>query len=488
MSQIRRSLAINGITHVICFIFSLASIAVVARLLSPSEIGLFSVAASLVAIGHVFRDFGIGQYLVQATKVSRDQLRAANTVMICISWFIALILLIIRNPAAGFYQNDGIIDILTVLAWNFIILPFGAPLLSMLRREMKFGRIAVVSVGSIIVHSFTTIYLALNGYGYMSMAWGSLAGIITNTLILIAMRPSDALLLPKFSGIKEVLRFGYKSSSATLAIEAGTSAPDLILGRTLGLAEVAFYNRAWSMMSLVMESFVNIIKGVFFPAFAESVRNGANALSAYLQASVQLTGFTIPMLAVFALLSDPMIYLLFGPQWERSGPLATLICLYAMLVAPFSLGGVALVACGKIDILMRAQFLILGARILTLSTAFFLNLEQIVLVLGAAYCIEARIYIAAMKTAIGLTFSILIQSFWRSYALALITIIGPAAMVLYLYLVETNLGSFSLVLVAGTLATFFWLAGLYLLHHPLTPEIERIRISLLRRVERQKIS
>lgn len=464
----------------------LASSVIVARLLTPEEIGLFSVSLSLIAFGHVFRDFGIGQYLVQAMEVSRDHLRAANTVMIMISWSVALLFLLVRHPVASFYQNDGIAEILTILACNFVILPFGAPLLSLLRREMKFGRIAVVSISANIVQLSAITILALNGFSYMSMAWGSLASTIATTAMLIAMRPTDALLMPRLTGIREVLRFGAKSSVASLAGQAGSAAPDLVIGRALGFAEVAFYSRAWGIMSLVMADLTNIVRGVFFPAFARSVREGADPSPTYIQASTQLTGFTIPTLAIFAFLADPMIHLLFGSQWGRSAPLASLMCMYAMLVAPFSLAGVAMVACGKVDIFMRAQLLIQGARILAISTSFFLSLELVVLMLGLSYCMEMSIYLIAMKKAIGLTFSKFFYSIWRSYALSAITFIGPGILLLGLMVSGTSLGDFWLLLTAGMLATISWIAGIYWLHHPIKSELDTLRGWLLASISGKK--
>lgn len=481
MTSVRRSIAINGIAQAISFILTLTSMVIVARLLSPSEIGIFSVSVSLIAFGHVFRDFGIGQYLVQASEVSRDHLRAANTIMIGISWSIALIFFMARYPAAEFYQNESIAEILTILACNFFILPFGAPLLSMLRREMKFGHIAIVGISATFVQSLTTISLALNGFSYMSMAWGSLAGTIATTIILISMRPSDVLIVPKLSGIQEILRFGFKSTATSLVGQAGSSAPDLIIGRTLGFAEVAFYSRAWGLMSLVMLDFANIVRGVFFPAFARSMREGADPASTYSLASTQLTGLTIPMLVMLALLSDPLIHLLFGPQWGRSAPLASLICLYAILTAPFSLAGAAMIAYGKINIFMHAQFLIQGARILAIMTSFYFDLEQVVLVLGIAYCIEAYVYTAAMRKSIGLTFSMFSRSIWRSYVVALATVIIPASLGFVLFVTETNLGDLFFTLIATIIAALCWLTSIYLLHHPLMPEIERIRINLFQR-------
>lgn len=211
------------------------------------------------------------------------------------------------------------------------------------------------------------------------------------------------------------------------------------------------------------------------------MREGADPAPTYSLASTQLTGLTIPMLAMLALLSDPLIHILFGPQWGRSAPLASLICLYAMLTAPFSLAGAAMIAYGKINIFMHAQFLIQGARILAIMTSFYFDLEQVVLMLGISYCIEVYVYMVAMRKSIGLTFSMFFRSIWRSYVAALATVIIPASLGFVLFVTETNLGDLFFTLLATIIAALCWLTSIYLLHHPLMPEIERIRIKLTQR-------
>lgn len=49
---------------------------ILARLLSPSEIGVFSIAAVTVSIAHVFRDFGVGAYLQREKDLNPEKIRA----------------------------------------------------------------------------------------------------------------------------------------------------------------------------------------------------------------------------------------------------------------------------------------------------------------------------------------------------------------------------------------------------------------------------
>jgi len=72
----RSALKVTTASQVVMFALSLLSVVVVSRLLTPFEIGVFSVSVSLLGFAHVFREFGVGQYLVQSLEAHKQQFRA----------------------------------------------------------------------------------------------------------------------------------------------------------------------------------------------------------------------------------------------------------------------------------------------------------------------------------------------------------------------------------------------------------------------------
>ena len=77
MASFRKSLAINfasssGATLVM-FVVSI----IVARILTPAEIGIYSIAIVLVNVAHVFREFGVSSYLQRAENLTPDKVRSA---------------------------------------------------------------------------------------------------------------------------------------------------------------------------------------------------------------------------------------------------------------------------------------------------------------------------------------------------------------------------------------------------------------------------
>jgi O-antigen/teichoic acid export membrane protein len=449
-------------------VLSLATVIIVSRLLTPEEIGIFSVTAALVGLGHVFRDFGVANYLIQAKEITIQRKRAAFTVTLGFSWTIALLLAVVHPLVADFYGDERVGHVLLLLIVNFLLLPFGAPLRTLLQRDMQFKKLAVVNLANHFTQSITTVGCALAGASYASMAWGSIAGNLANVVVLIAISPRGAVDWPTRHGLGEVLRFGAQSSTASFAGAAGSAAPDLILGRTLGFADVAFLSRAKGMIGLALDQLMHVVQSVYTPAFARGVRQGQPPDRMYVETSALLLGVTVPAIALLAVLAPQLIVWMFGEPWARSGPLGTLLCLFALITAPFVLAGSSLVAAGYVGAMMRTRLVVEATRVGALCSSLFLSLEGVVAVLGAVYLVESSMSLRALRRQLGLSTVLLLAGIWRSYALGVVTVTLPLAWTLF---GPSRAPAWALLGVAAVLGFAAWLSGLFLLRHPLRLEV-----------------
>ena len=60
MTSVRMSLLISLAEKYSVTVINIGSTLIIARLLSPEEIGVYSVGMAFVAVAHTLRDFGIG--------------------------------------------------------------------------------------------------------------------------------------------------------------------------------------------------------------------------------------------------------------------------------------------------------------------------------------------------------------------------------------------------------------------------------------------
>ena len=71
----------NGTTFI-----ALVSSIFLARLLTPKELGVFSLGMALVGIPELLRDFGVGTYIVQEKDLTTERIRTAFGLVLLSSW------------------------------------------------------------------------------------------------------------------------------------------------------------------------------------------------------------------------------------------------------------------------------------------------------------------------------------------------------------------------------------------------------------------
>ena len=198
MPDLRRSLVINFFSSSgVALVQFMVSVAL-ARRLTPSEIGVFSMTVVFVNIGHIFRDFGVATYLQREPDLTREKMRSAIGVLFASSWLIALVLVLASQRIGDGFREPGIVPVMRVLAIGFLIIPFGSVTNSMLAREFAADKQAIITATGIVGFCATCIGCAAFGFGSMSLAYANLCNIVVCALASIPFRPKSMPYLPSF--------------------------------------------------------------------------------------------------------------------------------------------------------------------------------------------------------------------------------------------------------------------------------------------------
>ena len=363
MSNVRRGFIItlmssNGMM-VISFIASLF----IARLLTPEEIGIFSVAYVFAGLLRTIREMGLGSYLVQETELTPLRIRTAFGISLLISFACAFILLALSAFAGRFYNEPRITDVLNIVAVGFFLVPFGATTMSLLRRDLRFGDIARIDLTSTIAQNGCAVLLAWLGFGFMSLAWSALVGILTSVLGVLFYRPAGLPWKPSLSEWRRVLSFSSYVSGSSLLTFAHHSASDLLLGKIMGMEAVAYFNRAHGLSTILGTVLNRAVSAVSLPYFAEQNRSGSSMLQDWRHSTAILHSFTIPFFATLAISASTAIPVLFGDQWQQSIPVLQILAISAVFESSSSLTRQILTAAGRVQQLLGLDLFGLTLRV-----------------------------------------------------------------------------------------------------------------------------
>ncbi len=469
MSTVRRSLVFSFAEKYGSYALGLAATIILSRLLTPRDFGIFSVSMAVVMLVDVFRDFGVGNYLVQERQITRQHVMTVFTVTVSMSLVCAVGLMLGREVIEAFYHEPDLRRLMPLFAANFLLVPFAMPSMSLLRRELAFDKIAGINLVAALVNLGVVTSLALLGHGFMSLGWATLAASFWRTIAANVSRPCFWAFRLSFIGWRELVAFGTYSTATALINVFHDYLPQLIIGRALGFTAVGLFGRATTLCQLPDKLVVSALSPVALPALSNQARRGVDLKPSYLLALSHMSALQWPILLWLALLAEPVVRVLLGKDWLGVAPLVRIMSLASLSMFPAFMTYPTLVALGRIRDTLSMSLLSLPPSIAVILVASPFGLEAV----AASQLINAPLQILValsfIQRRINISWIEIAGAVRGSFVVAICSAVIPAAIVMQ------GGFSFSMSVASAALASAGaaagWVAGLILSDHPLLGEM-----------------
>ncbi|RCS30314.1 lipopolysaccharide biosynthesis protein [Rhodanobacter denitrificans] len=464
-------MSLSFIQTFISLVFTFGGVVIVSHLLTPAEIGIYSIAAGLVALIQMLRDFGVSEFLIQEEKLDNQKIRTVFTINLLIAWSLGLALFAFSGAAGRFYGNSGVSDVLQVVSIVFVLLPFGAISQTLMKRELEFGKLLRIRLSENVIRSCTTVGLAYAGFSYMSMAWSSVVGIVVMVAGCAVWGWQYRVTGLSLLHWRRVLGFGSNRTIADIARQVGDQSANLVIGRMLGMAAAGLYSRGYGIVNMYGSTFVGAINGVAFPAFAREHRETGAAPQLFLRSLVYLTGISWPFFAAGILLAFPLIRVLFGSQWDAAVPLMRWLCAAAIVGTLTYQCNQFLVALGHVGAVTLIEVKYQLVRIGVTIVAAFYSVAAVAAVQVLVYVVATVLYYRRLRSYEPLSMGKCARALIPSMAVTMTTCIGPAVVASWPGLIQQHMIPALCGAVAAGCAG--WLVGARIVRHPFLEEFRR---------------
>ena len=468
--SVRTSLAWSFSQRFVQHIFNLIGSVIIARLLTPAEMGVFTLAMAAGFLIGAFRDFGVGSYLIREKDLNDLKIRTAFGIWITVSWTIGIVIYLARSYVSAAYGVSGISDVLLLVSINYFITPFGLPADTLMRREMRFKELHHITLTCGILSLCITTTLAFMGYSFMALAWGFLASTTTRTTLLLISRPDHIKMLPSLRYWRAVVRFGGLVTAQSFLITINTEGIKFIVGGFFNPAAVALIERANQIPVLMRESVCAPLANVLLPAFSNSLHKGESIGSPVTKLISGLTALIWPAFLTIGLLATPIVVFVFGQNWLIAGKILPFLLLSHAISSSLPYPSQILVPCGKVKLLF---WLVLFSTVSSLMLA----------ALGAWHSLMMCVYLQPVHaTLFTLASYLCIRRYWqadistilRNYAKAFVVAVLSAIPALTVLAVYGDHVPVAALFSVALSAPIIWLFAIYFLKHPLSEEITSV--------------
>ncbi|GAB1580852.1 oligosaccharide flippase family protein [Phyllobacterium phragmitis] len=473
MSKIRRAFLMATLEQYLTLLIGLVTLAALARLLTPAEIGLGVIGLGIGTIAFSLREFASPDFLIKRDQVDAEDVRTSFTVLLVLTTALSLFLYIGRGWLADFYHDASLVYFLDLVIIAAFVETLSLPTIALLRRDMAFGVLARIRTAGSIVASLTTIGLAFFSFGHMSFAFGLLAGALTTTLLAFAARPVASVFRPSVSSLREALHFGSYMGATSVLNKIYETLPQLLLGRIMTSTSVGIFNRANAVCSLPDRVFLSAVFSVAFPVLAEQVRQGQNLCVPYLRAISYITVVYWPAQILLALLAYPAVHIVLGGNWGEASPIVAILCLASTFWFPVILTYPLLIALGENREAFVSNCIARLASAVILCSASFWGLTALALSQFITLPFQMMVSLHFVRKHVQFEWRDLLEALRPSAIVTASAMIGPAMVIAgHGFALDISpLAGF----IAGLLAIAGWLMALIRTSHPFLAEVDRLR-------------
>jgi len=315
-------------------VLQIVQLTVLARLLTPHDYGLWGMALVVTGFLALFHDLGLSMATVQRKEITHEQVSALFWVNGALGLGIALVAFALAPVVAWWNKEPRLVPVVMTMASAFFISGLAVQHLALLRRQMRFGRIALLETAALVAGIAVGIACAAAGLEHWSLVWMQLTNATVAALgawLLCPWRPGP----PHRAGVRSMLGFGANLLGFNVVNYLGKAIDILLLGWRWGKAPVGFFERSTRLMQLPITQINAPVTHVAVPALSRVVDQPERYRQAYLRFADKILLVTMPGVAGLVALSDWLVAVLMGPQW---GPAARIFAILGLgaLIQPFA--------------------------------------------------------------------------------------------------------------------------------------------------------
>lgn len=425
--SLKANLAWGTIGPLARMVIQLVSQAALARLLSPTDYGVFAVAVLVTTLVGYFSEMGGAATLVKNPEVNEQDIRVAFVLQVLIGLTASLGLYLGAGLIADLFRSPESRDVLEILALNPLLMMLGVVSMRLLAREMKFKEIQLIGLLSYALgYACLAVLMAWLDFGAYALVIGTLAQ--STMQLVLAYGLARHALKPAFQAhlMWEQIRFGAQTLASGLLTWGLFSLDRLAVARLHSPAVTGLYTAGFNLAIAPPWQIVSSLQQVMFSKASKDAQSDTELVSLYGRMMFLVLTVLVPACMTLSVGAKEVVAILYGAKWEASAPIVAVLALSLPFYALAGLSTPFMWARGKVhyDVLMQAMtaVILIGAIVLVKDK----GVEYIAGAVVLAYAIRSLIAVLATGRYIALGGALQLEALaWALLGIGSLLVLQP---------------------------------------------------------------
>ena len=360
--------------------FGFVRVAILARVLSPEDFGVFGIASLVLAFLEIFTETGVNVFLVQKKNNFQEYLDTAWVVSVVRGIFISVTLFLVAPAIGSFFSSPESTSIIRFIALAPLIRGFINPSIVGFLKNMQFSNEFRLRSSVYIFDGITAIIFSL----LLKNPFGIVIGIIAGVLLELILSYIFVKPCPRFGFdygyAKEIVSRGKWVTLSGIFNYLAQNSDDIVVARILGSTPLGLYQIAYKVSTLPLTEVTEAVGKVTFPTYTRDNNNKRVLRSNFIYTSLVVFLLVVVFGVFIYLFPEPIIKMLLGEKWLDAAAVLKILAVFGVIRAGIGLCHSLFFAVGRQDMVAKIsfiQFVVLVMFIVPLTKAFG--------ILGAGY-------------------------------------------------------------------------------------------------------
>jgi O-antigen/teichoic acid export membrane protein len=310
---------------------AIGKIAILARILSPSQFGSYGIALLVLGFLEVMTETGINIFLIQEKGKIKKYLNSAWVVSILRGTLISILIISLSGIVTKFYQTPSALFPLYLVSAVAFVRGFINPMKVSFQKELEFKKVFAFQLFLYFVDALFAVTLSYLLKNEAGMVMGMLTATIFEVIIsfvIFSDRPKLKFEKEKFL---EIIHSGKWVTGASAFSYLFQNIDNAVIGKVIGPSGLGLYQQGYSVATIPVTGVSDVYNRVMFPAFVK-ISDDLNVLKKKFFNSIfvvlLLVSFFGMILFTFA---GPIVQIFLGDKWLPIVPTLKILAIFGIL-------------------------------------------------------------------------------------------------------------------------------------------------------------
>lgn len=299
---------------------------ILARFISPAEMGIIGLTAIFFAIASQLSTAGFAAALIRKLDRSDDDLNTAFWFNLIMSGVLGGCLFMLSPWFASYFAQPELLWLTRISAVMLFISSSTGVHTTIYQYKRDFKSLAIIGIASTISGMPVCLALAYFGYG----VWALCAQQVTSAIVTLFMVWKLSEWHPQFIFSKKsfnyLFSFGNKIALAGIVHSIYAHLKTFIIGKFYSPTQLGLFYRANTLAAVFPNTLNSTLASITFPILS-TIQNDTQRLCQVYKKYIKLSSLVIAWVSMFAVFAaTPLVSVLYGEKWVACSIYLQILC------------------------------------------------------------------------------------------------------------------------------------------------------------------